>query len=93
MFYSRHLFMSKLKENITSQTEKRDLSESLQGDSGGLENENSDQFDFKKLTLETSVHIKLAIAENCSAQGNFPVAVQTLKSIYKVSYFFHQKSY
>ncbi|XP_054711224.1 DNA-dependent protein kinase catalytic subunit-like, partial [Uloborus diversus] len=49
------------------------------------ENDGSTELDFKKLSLETSVLIKLGFAKNCAAQGNFPVAISNLKEIYKVS--------
>ncbi|KAG8200791.1 hypothetical protein JTE90_006373 [Oedothorax gibbosus] len=80
---NRHLFMSKLEKNMPSQTEKMDLSESLQIDSGSMDNDSQEEFDFNKLTSVTSVYNKLSIAENCAAQGNFSVAIKMLKSIYK----------
>lgn len=53
-------------------------------DSLNIDNLNED--DFKKIALNTSVHMKIRFAENCAAKGNFPVAVSTLKNIYRVRY-------
>lgn len=55
-----------------------------QDDSYQIGSEELDESDFKKRVLDTSVFMKLRFAENCADQKNFPVAVSTLKSIYKV---------
>ncbi|GFT93732.1 DNA-dependent protein kinase catalytic subunit [Nephila pilipes] len=78
---NRHLYMKKLQEKLKDELQ----TETDQNDSCKMDSEDQNEFDFKKLLLETSVFLKLRFAENCADQKNYLVAVSTLKSIYKVS--------
>ncbi|GFT40364.1 DNA-dependent protein kinase catalytic subunit [Trichonephila clavipes] len=78
---NRHLYMKKFQEKLKDVMQ----TEIDQNDSCKMDSEDRSELDFKKLLLETSVFVKLKFAENCAGQKNFPVAVSTLKNIYKVS--------
>ncbi|GFQ67398.1 DNA-dependent protein kinase catalytic subunit [Trichonephila clavata] len=78
---NRHLYMKKFQGKLKDVMQ----TEIDQNDSCKMDSEDQNELDFKKLLLETSVFVKLKFAENCAGQKNFPVAVSTLKNIYKVS--------
>nr|XP_042898800.1 DNA-dependent protein kinase catalytic subunit isoform X2 [Parasteatoda tepidariorum] len=77
---NRQLYIQKLGDKFGNQVEKMEVSLS-----DSLNNDSIHEDDFKRIALNTSVHMKIRFAENCAAKGNFPVAVSTLKNIYRDS--------